>query len=209
MDEQGLNESVIQSVIESAIAGDREALNLLWKNTRSWVAAILLAHKPRDADLEDLLQTVAMQMCKHISDVRDPNALKSWLRTVSINAARQEGRKVSQRRRSILKLVGIEQMNHRSTHQPDECVHDAADSQRIYDAAMSLPIGYREPVLLRCMRSMSYQQIADVLDLPVTTIETRIARGRRMLRELVQQRENDSTTTATRANEFQKVGSSL
>ena len=46
-------------VIASAITGDRDALRAVWAEHRRWVAAILLAHKPRQADLEDLLQTVA------------------------------------------------------------------------------------------------------------------------------------------------------
>ena len=44
---------------------------------------------------------------------------------------------------------------------------------------------YREPLLLRCVRALSYQQISEVLDLPITTVETRLARARRMLREEV------------------------
>jgi DNA-directed RNA polymerase specialized sigma24 family protein len=54
--------------------------------------------------------------------------------------------------------------------------------------ARTLPEGYREPLLMRCVRGMSYKQIGAVLDLPETTIETRIARGRRMLRELANQK---------------------
>ena len=183
MDEQGINETVI----ESAIAGDREALNALWHQCRRWVAAILLAHKPREADLEDLLQVVAMQMCRKISSVNEPKAFKSWLRTVAINAAREEGRKTTRRKRSMLRLVGMEHSSYRGPESADTIVADSDESQRIYKAAMSLPAGYREPVLLRCVRSMSYQQISDVLDLPTTTIETRIARGRRMLKELLKQ----------------------
>jgi len=176
-----------ESVVESAIAGDREALNLLWQQCRRWVAAILLAHKPRETDLEDLLQVVAMQVCRKITTVKEPKAFKSWLRTVAINAAREDGRKTSRRKKSMLKLVGIEQTNHSSPLSADSIAADSDESQRIYRAAMSLPAGYREPVLLRCVRSMSYQQIGDVLDLPATTIETRIARGRRMLREILDQ----------------------
>jgi RNA polymerase sigma factor (sigma-70 family) len=183
VEEQGMNESVV----ESAIAGDREALNLLWQQCRRWVAAILLAHKPRETDLEDLLQVVAMQVCRKITTVKEPKAFKSWLRTVAINAAREDGRKTSRRKKSMLKLVGIEQTNHNSPLSADSIAADSDESQRIYRAAMSLPAGYREPVLLRCVRSMSYQQIGDVLDLPATTIETRIARGRRMLREILDQ----------------------
>jgi len=186
VDEQGINESVI----ESAIAGDREALNALWQQSRRWVAAILLAHKPRDADLEDLLQVVAMQVCRKISSVNEPKAFKSWLRTVAINTAREWGRKTTRRKRSMLRLVGMEQASHHTPTPADSIVSDSDESKRIYNAAMSLPAGYREPILLRCMRSMSYQQIGEVLDLPTTTVETRIARGRRMLREILNQQTN-------------------
>jgi RNA polymerase sigma-70 factor, ECF subfamily len=185
MHEQGISESVI----ESAIGGDREALNTLWQQSRRWVAAILLAHKPRETDLEDLLQVVAMQVCRKISTVREPKAFKSWLRTIAINTAREEGRKTSRRKRSMLKLVGIEQMNPKSVSPVDVLSEESDESKRIYRAAMSLPIGYREPVLLRCLRSMSYQQIGEVLELPETTIETRIARGRRMLKEILKQQD--------------------
>ncbi|MEO0630677.1 MAG: sigma factor-like helix-turn-helix DNA-binding protein, partial [Planctomycetota bacterium] len=43
---------------------------------------------------------------------------------------------------------------------------------------------YRECVLLRCVRGMSHAQIAAVTGMPETTVETRIARGRRKLKEL-------------------------
>ena len=87
----------------------------------------------------------------------------------------------------MLRLVGMEHGNSRGPESADSILANSDESQRIYQAAMSLPAGYREPVLLRCVRSMSYQQIGDVLDLPTTTIETRIARGRRMLKELLKQ----------------------
>jgi RNA polymerase sigma-70 factor (ECF subfamily) len=52
----------------------------------------------------------------------------------------------------------------------------------VYEHVLGLPPEYREPLLLRCLRGMSYRQIGEVLDLPVTTIETRLARARRMIR---------------------------
>jgi RNA polymerase sigma-70 factor (ECF subfamily) len=50
--------------------------------------------------------------------------------------------------------------------------------------AGELPDGYREPLLLKAIQGLSYREIGRILGLPETTIETRIARGRRMLREL-------------------------
>ena len=186
MDDQRVNEGVVSA----AIKGDRDALALLWDDSRRWVAAIILAYKPREADLEDLLQQVAMQVCRTISTLDEPRAFRGWLRTIAINAARAEGRKSTRRKRSMLRLVGLggsESTRQESPLGADELAVESEESRRVYHAAKSLPAGYREPVLLRCLQSMSYEQIGDAMGLPVTTIETRIARGRRMLREILEQ----------------------
>ncbi|MEX0876107.1 MAG: sigma-70 family RNA polymerase sigma factor [Phycisphaerales bacterium] len=192
MSEQGFNEATVSA----AIAGDRDAAALLWEQSRRWAAAVLLAHKPRDADLDDLLQAVAMRVCTRITTLTEPRAFKGWLRTVAINTAREEGRRTSRRRNSMLRLVGIERARENAVVPGDEALARDEESRRVYEAARSLPPGYREPVLLRCLRSMSYEQIGEVMGLPVTTIETRIARGRRMLREILesQQQETEEPT---------------
>ena len=50
-------------------------------------------------------------------------------------------------------------------------------------AINGLPALYREPFVLRHMNGWGYQQIAEVMDLPVDTVETRLVRARRLLRE--------------------------
>ncbi len=163
----------------SAISGDRDALRRLWQEHRRWVAAILMAYKPREAEVEDLLQSVAVQVVRKIGTVREPEAFRPWLRRIAINAARAEGRKVT-RRGSPLSI---------SSEAPAAETGCAAErwdeAGRLMELARELPEGYREPLLMRCARGMSYTQISAVLDLPETTVETRIARGRRMLRDLV------------------------
>lgn len=167
--------------VAAAIGGDRDAVRAVWQSHRRWVAAVLLAHKPRNTDLEDLLQTVAMQLVRKIHTVEDPGAFKPWLRTVSINIARAAGRDTTRRKKHGLRLVGTPDTPDRSKQASPE---DNEQAQKLMSLAMSLPEGYREPLLMRCVRGMSYRQISELMDLPETTIETRIARGRRMLREL-------------------------
>ena len=198
MNEQGMDTSAFEHAVESAIAGDHDALNFVWEQSRRWVAAILMAHKSRDAELDDLLQTVAMQMCRKMSSIEEPKAFRSWLRTVAMNVAREDGRKKTRQKRSMLRFVGMERAKAQEPIGPEMEMVQSDESEKIYSAAMVLPIGYREPVLLRCVRSMSYQQIGDVLGLPVTTIETRIARGRRMLREMIEQQERQELASTHR-----------
>ena len=174
-------------VVRAAINGDLDAVRAVWQAHRRWVAAIILAHKPREVDLEDLLQDVATTMVRTISKLRDEGALKPWLRTTAINAARAAGRSAGRRRRRFRLVggaLGGEGPVHASAAGVDEASASMESARRLLDMAMTLPEGYREPLLLRCVRGMSYRQISEVLGLPETTVETRITRGRRMLREL-------------------------
>lgn len=174
--------------VEAAIRGEADAVRALWQESRRWVAGILLAHKPREADLEDLLQDVAMAYVRTIGGLRDGGVFRPWLRTISINTARLAGRETTRRRR----LAGVfnggareaEPAAVRSGEEPAGHAATTDQARRVMDLAQRLPEGYREPLLLKCLRGMSYKQIGELLGLPDTTIETRIARARRMLREL-------------------------
>ena len=173
---------------------DQESwLREVWSENRRWVAAILLAHKPRDSELDDLLQDVAMTLVRRIHDVRDPSKIRPWLRTVAINAARAAGRKRKVRLRLANSEVDVEREPARESE--PEALKDEA--RLALEAAQRLHPDYREPLLLRCVRGMSYKRIAQTLDLPVTTIETRIARARRMVREEIEFERDADTMRVT------------
>ncbi len=168
------------------LAGDgsglSEPLREVWHSHRRWVAAVILAHKPREADLEDLLQEVAMRLVASPPNEQDVRAIRAWLRTVAINVARTAGRRQTVRKRAMGEL---------QYRAPREAPNEPAgvksarqeEAARAMRAAFALPEAYREPLLLRAVRGLNYRQIGDALGLPVTTVETRLARARRMLRE--------------------------
>jgi len=172
-----------------AAAGDEDSIRALWHAHRRWVAAILLAHMPRDAELEDLLQDVAVQVVRNIDRLKDPAAIRPWLRTIAVNTARTAGRRREVRRRG-LHLVGAGSPGRfdGAASAAEEAARREAreEGERAMALCRMLPEEYREPLMLRAVRGMSYRQIADVLGVPVTTIETRLVRGRRMLKELME-----------------------
>jgi RNA polymerase sigma-70 factor (ECF subfamily) len=180
-------------LIERARAGHRRAQDDLWHAHRRWVAAIILAHRPRSVEVDDLMQEVAVKFIAKLDTLRDPRAFRPWLRQIVINVCRGAARS----ERPTLRLADAERgdwnrsaIGQAATPAADGPAGDeiaARDdvARRLMHQALSLPPEYREPLLLRCVRSLSYKQISDILDLPVTTIETRLARARRMLREEV------------------------
>jgi RNA polymerase sigma-70 factor (ECF subfamily) len=62
-------------------------------------------------------------------------------------------------------------------------VVEAERQDRVLSAIQGLPAIYREPFVLRHLNDWSYQQIADLMGLPVDSVETRLVRARRLLRE--------------------------
>lgn len=168
---------------QRAISGDTPALERLWDQHRRWAAAVVLAHMPRGVELEDLLQEIAMTMVRKIRDLQDPDSFRPWLRQIAVNAAKTAGRRKQTRQRVLgsPSAVHVEQLPSR----PAPETGAISEARRLLELAQRLHPDYREPLLLRSVRGMSYRQISAVLELPVTTIETRIARARRMLREEV------------------------
>ena len=167
----------------AAIEGDPAALREIWRTHRRWVAAILMSHMPASAEVDDLLQDVATTLVERISEVRKPELLKAWLRTVAINTARTAGRRHKVRRRALRELAPNatdEDLSLEKDSRRDDARHQA---RRVLELAMRLHPDYREPLLLRSLHGMSQRMIAGTLGIPETTVETRLARARKMLRE--------------------------
>ena len=170
-------------MLQRAMAGDPGALDALWREHRRWVGAVLLAHMPRDGSLEDLLQEVALVLVERVRDLRDPGGLRPWLRSVAVNAARTAGR-----RRSVRGPVA----DPSARPEPDDGCAGArrAETRETLDQVLALARGlhpdYREPLLLRSLQGLSQADIAATLGLPETTVETRLARARRLLRNELQ-----------------------
>ncbi len=170
--------------VVAAIAGDQIALRRVWQENRRWVAAVILAHKPRWAEVDDLLQEVAVALVRKVSEVRDPAALKPWLRTVAMNAALASARSGRRRAKDRGLSEGDQDNGALRGVGGSTSSEDQEEGRRLLELAARLPDSYREPLLLKAVHGLSYKEIGEILGLPDTTIETRIARGRKQLREL-------------------------
>lgn len=160
---------------ERAMRGDPAATEALWIAHRGFVAAVLRAHAPRAAELDDLLQEVAVAMVRHLASLRSPSALRPWLRTIALHTARSAGR----RHANAAPRAAVDPDALPGRAAPTE-VHDRLET--VLSTVDALPVELREPLLLRAVDGLSQRAIADALGIPETTVETRLARARRLLR---------------------------
>ena len=187
------SQSTQERLIAKARAGDRAAQQDLWRTHRRWVAAIILAHRPSSVEVDDLMQEVAVKLVSKMASLRDAASFRPWLRQIVLNVCRGSARSLRPTLRLSLGEASDDELPDAtrvavpaSTEETaTELVGRGDAARRLMEQVRTLPPEYREPLVLRCVRSLTYQQISEILNLPVTTIETRLARARRMLREEV------------------------
>jgi len=174
-----------------AARGEVEAMESVWMRNRRWIASVLAAHAPRGADIEDLLQEVAATFVAKAREIRDAASVRGWLRVVAVNEARMAARDRGIERRSLASFA----QSWRGTRRD----HDAAaDARETLHLLSQLPAQYAEPLLLQAGQGLSQREIAEILDVPETTVETRLVRARRLLRQLAAEEEG-LTKFATQA----------
>jgi len=141
------------------------------------------------ADAEDLVQDTFVKAFRHAGQFKRGTNLRAWLYTILHNTWRNRRRDAS---RDTVEVDSdqVEQAAAGGGGEPVETPERIlmrstldADLQAALDA---LPEAFRQAVWLRDVEELSYAEIADVLDVPIGTVMSRISRGRRALFERLQ-----------------------
>lgn len=163
----------------------REGEGLEWADVVAKYADVVYTMAYRltgdDEEARDLAQDVLVRLHRGLSRYREGN-FEGWLYRTTVNAFRDRLRKRKRLREDALppeppgmRTGGI--------------VEEEVQLQELHDvvqrALVKLPPEYREAVVLRDLQGRSYDEIAEILDIPAGTVRSRIHRGREALRQLL------------------------
>ena len=121
-----------------------------------------------DADVQDALQDAALKAWEKRDKLRDEKFFRTWITRILINACYDTQRK----RRRIVSM----------DESPESTVSNAPDPDLAL-ALQALPEKLRLPLVLCYSEGMSYEEAADVLRIPITTLRGRLRRGKEELRK--------------------------
>lgn len=176
-----------EPVIEAIRDGDRHAFAELVRRQGRFVRSVLIGVLGDSDRVDDVEQQVWATCWQRIGHLRDVKRWRPWLYSLARNAAIDAGRDTTRRRRRVQPIVGeLEAAG--SAPPPERQLADDECNRLVLNAIRALPLLYREPFVLRHLNGWSYQQIAETMDIPVDTVETRLTRARRLLREALQDR---------------------
>lgn len=145
-----------------------------------------LTRDPSEAD--DLLQNALVKAFQHRRSFQGRSPLAGWLYGI-IRHEHDELRRLHARRRA---LVTAEQarfgealggLTPQTESSPEDRLCSAEDAGRVRVCLESLPEVFRAVVVFCDIEGLSYEQVAEILGLPVGTVKSRHARGRARLRE--------------------------
>jgi len=137
-----------------------------------------------DHDADDVVQEACLRALRSAGTFRAGSDGRAWLLAIVRNASFDALRKGKARAMEELE-ENVPIPGDSETFDPSEIFRRAADAQRVRDAIQSLPPGIREVIVLREMEGFSYKEIAGIVQTPIGTIMSRLARGRQRLAELL------------------------
>lgn len=182
-----LKQSARSAVCCHVMLGDFQAL-VEDHRDRVYSLARYLLGDPEEA--ADVTQEVLLRLWRNLPeiDTRDGN-VAAWLLRVTRNCCFDQMRKHRSRRSALGVAEDPEAVELTAAPGPDpERLASSSDLGRhLRQAVRELSEPYRSVVILREVQEMKYQEISDTLQMPLNTVKVNIHRGRRMLRERLQE----------------------
>ncbi len=158
-------------------SGVDRAFERLYRHHAADVYRYALAVLHNQADAEDVTQTTFMNAYRALERGDTPRAPHNWLIAIAHNVCRQRFRTAARR----VQEVGFDDDVADQFVRPDD--DDAPTSADVRRALGHLAFNQRAALVMRELEGRSYAEIADLLELSVTAVETLIFRARRALRE--------------------------
>jgi len=143
------------------------------------------------SDAADVTQEVFIHAFRGIRGFRRGSSLKTWLYRISVRQALNHRRWFWRHHRNQVSLESSESGNHPTMHLQDmeptpfeQCATREMQAT-VRRALAGVPALFRSAVILRDIEGLSYEEVAEVLEVSVGTVKSRILRGRRMLKEIL------------------------
>ncbi|HJN80139.1 MAG TPA: RNA polymerase sigma factor, partial [Phycisphaerales bacterium] len=171
-----------EALIEAHLAGDEGAFETLVSRYIRELVPYLARVTGSRATADDVFQEAFLQVHQSAHTFDLSRRFKPWLYTIAVNKARDWHRRQSRRRAVSLSTpigsegegAGIIDLIEGDSPIPTEGIEQVELASRVRDAVDSLPHHLREIILLSYFQKMSYNQIAETLQVPLGTVKSRL-----------------------------------
>ena len=176
-----------RELVDRARDGSQEAFADLVRRYQVRIFNLARVSTRNDADAEDVAQEIFIRVHRGLRAFRGDSAFRTWLYRIAVNVTRTQAGRPSLfgwfRRVEPEEAGGADPLE---TLPGPDAVEDSVAYRDAIDHALSrLTPDLRMAVTLRDIEGLEYREIAEVLDVPIGTVMSRISRGREKLRPIL------------------------
>jgi RNA polymerase sigma-70 factor, ECF subfamily len=182
-------------ILRGLKSGIEEAYEELIQRYQQPVYGVVYRLLGNQSDASDVVQDVFLKVFRSIGSFREQSTLRTWIYRIAVNEAHNHRRWFSRHCRNEVSLEQ-ESADHRSAldhaldpgRSPFEQTLEREHRTLLEQALGRINPAFRTAVVLRDIENFSYEEIADILELSLGTVKSRILRGREALRRELTQR---------------------
>ncbi len=166
---------------------DQRAVGELWQQVHEGLRAFIAKRVGNDAEVEDILQEVFVRVHRNLDQLKEPERLISWVFQITRHVIIDHYRAPNRRRELPVGLA--EELGREESAAPSESGPTAAEelSGCIRPMIERLSTEYREAMMLVELNGLTQQEAAERVGLSLPGMKSRVQRGRRQLKELLDQ----------------------
>ena len=174
-------------------AGDQSAYAVLVERYSDYVFTIAVRIIGDEDDAADIAQEAFVRAYKAIGRFRGDSKFSSWLYRIAANRALTHLKRKKRRPQTVDIDLGAyieaDALVSGSRDDPGQHVLDQEFRRAIRGAVSKLPVQYRTVITLFYLEEKSYNEVAEMLGIPMGTLKTHLHRGRAMLRGVLEELE--------------------
>ncbi len=172
-------------LFEAVGKGDARALGELVVRHDRWVRGVVYSVVKHVDQVDDITQEIWLSVWQRAGLIDDRTKWQSWLSRLARNVAIDTVRRRKNWLRCVERFKAAACAGRRRSPTPLAYLAAREKHQDILEKIEELPEIYRQVFILRHLEDWSYGRIAEVLSLPVATVETRLVRARKLLRQRI------------------------
>lgn len=180
-------------IIECCLLGNREEFSKLINKYKNMVYNLTYRMCNNLEDAEDLSQEAFLRAFQFLPRFNPAYKFSTWLYQITLNIVRDRFKKKNLNCISLDAPIETEdskiyQQHSDGTNNPEEIITQQEKIKGIEKTIISLPLTYREVVVLRHLQGLSYSEISSILKIPTGTVKIRLYRARQTLKEILNEK---------------------
>jgi RNA polymerase sigma-70 factor (ECF subfamily) len=174
-----------EELVARSIRGDAESFNQLILRWERPIYALAYRTIGREEDARDVCQETFLRAFRALPGFRGQSKFSSWLYRIALNLCRDWARR--ERRTPVAQPPeNVDLMDLAVANEPSESIEDLVarrDLMRTVEAVMAdLPEEQRTAIILKEYHGLTFQEIADLVGCPLSTVKTRLYQGLTVVR---------------------------